>query len=120
FSTLELRTRVTNLLKSAELEKRLRRTNDELRTALTTLRETEDQLIASEKLNALGTLASGLLHEINNPLNFTLAAVQLAVMSVSEADKDMSETLGDIESGMRRIKDIVTDLKTFAYPDKEK
>jgi signal transduction histidine kinase len=119
FSTLELRTRVANLLKSAELEERQRRTNEELRTTLRTLRETEEQLIASEKLNALGTLAAGLLHEINNPLNFTLAATQLALMSVSDADKDVKEALTDAEAGMKRIKDIVTDLKTFAYPEKQ-
>jgi signal transduction histidine kinase len=117
FSTVELRTRIANLLKSAELEERVRRTNDELRSTLRTLRETEEQLIASEKLNALGTMAAGLLHEINNPLNFTMAATQLALMNTE--DPEVKEALSDVDSGMKRIKNIVTDLKTFAYPEKQ-
>ena len=39
---------------------------------LARLKDAEVQLVQSEKINALGKLAAGLLHEINNPLNFTL------------------------------------------------
>jgi len=122
FSSLELKTRVANLLRSSNLEEDLRRTNDKLRNTLVTLRETEDQLIRSEKLNALGTLAAGILHEINNPLNFTLTAADMAVSELEHDSPDLPDlrdTLGDITQGMKRIRDVVTDLRSFAYPDKQ-
>src|SRR5690606_96264 len=78
FSSLEVRKRLHNLLVAGELEENLRSTNQRLETTLRNLRETEAQLVQSEKINALGTLSAGLLHEINNPLNFTLTAVEIA------------------------------------------
>jgi signal transduction histidine kinase len=117
FSTLEVRTRIANLLRSAELEERLRATNTDLQNTLRSLRETEAQLIQSEKINALGTLSAGLLHEINNPLNYTLTAVDIAKGELKEHSADLGETLEDIDQGMRRIRDIVSDLRSFAYPE---
>ena len=117
FSSLEVRTRLSNLLRAAELEERLRATNTDLQNTLRSLRETEAQLIQSEKINALGTLSAGLLHEINNPLNYTLTAVELAKDELKESSADLGETLEDIDQGMRRIRDIVSDLRSFAYPE---
>jgi signal transduction histidine kinase len=115
FSSLEVRKRLHNLLVAGELEENLRTTNQRLETTLRNLRETEAQLVQSEKINALGTLSAGLLHEINNPLNFTLTAVEIAQQ---EAAPEVQETLSDIQQGMRRIRDIVSDLRTFAYPER--
>ncbi len=114
FSTTEVQTRVANLLKSADLENSLRDQNAALELALTRLKETEVQLVQSEKMSALGKLAAGLMHEVNNPLNFTLTALQFAQQS-SEGDAAMQETLTDIKDGMTRIRHIVSDLRTFAY-----
>jgi two-component system, sensor histidine kinase PhcS len=44
--------------------------NSELTHALSQLRQAQEELIHSEKINSLGTMAAGLLHEINNPVNF--------------------------------------------------
>jgi signal transduction histidine kinase len=118
FSSLEVRKRIDNLLRSAELEDSLRNTNKQLEQTIRTLRETEAQLIQSEKVNALGTLSAGLLHEINNPLNFTLTAVQVAKGDIDENDANMREMLDDIEQGMQRIRNIVSDLRSFAYPER--
>jgi len=119
FSTMEVKVRIANLLRASQLEGDLRIRNTELVTTLGRLRSTEAQLVQSEKINALGNLAAGLLHEINNPLNYTLTALQFARALVSDAESELMETLDDIHEGMSRIGSIVTDLRTFAYPSKE-
>lgn len=117
FSTLEVKTRMANLLNSALLENNLRKKNTELKDALTRLRETEAQLIQTAKMTALGSLAAGILHEINNPLNYTMAALHMARLNISTKDENITEALSDIEEGMGRVADIVSSLREFAYPD---
>lgn len=119
FSSVEVRTRLRNLLRSSGLERDLSHRNTELEEAVAELRKTQDQLIHSEKLNALGRLAAGLLHEINNPLNYTLTALEFARHDPAvEAEPDLKETLADIDGGMQRIRGIVKELRAFAYPAK--
>ena len=84
-------------------------------STLKQLQETEVQLVQSEKMNALGKLSAGLLHEINNPLNFTFMALQVA--KEDSADNEaMKDTLKDIGEGMERIRTVISDLRAFAYP----
>jgi two-component system sensor histidine kinase PhcS len=89
--------------------------NRELATTLTKLKETEVQLVQSEKMNALGKLSAGLLHEVNNPLNFTFMALQVAQQE-AEGNESLTDTLKDIDEGMKRIRTVVSDLRAFAYP----
>ena len=117
FSRLEVKTRLKNLLNAAVLEKELQRRNISLQAALTELKQTQAHLINNEKLSALGRLSAGLLHEINNPLNYAMAALEMARMDLHpEADGEIRETLDDASDGMKRINDIVVDLRAFAYP----
>jgi signal transduction histidine kinase len=116
FSTLEVETRIANLIEAGKLERRLGERNAELEETLDRLQSAEARLVQSEKMSALGQLAAGLLHEINNPLNYTLTALEIARESVDESNADLRETLDDIGEGMGRIRDIVSDLRTFAHP----
>ena len=91
--------------------------NKELASTLSKLRDTEVQLVQSEKMNALGKLSAGLLHEVNNPLNFTFMALQVAEQE-ADGNDSLKETLKDIGQGMERIRSVISDLRAFAYPTK--
>jgi C4-dicarboxylate-specific signal transduction histidine kinase len=117
FSPAEVRTRVRNLLKTQTLEQRVRARNDELSKTLEHLQATQQQLLQSEKLNALGQLSAGLLHEVNNPLNYTVTALSLAKgLPTVRGDEMLADIIADIDEGMQRISTIVSDLRAFAYP----
>ncbi|MDM7943898.1 MAG: ATP-binding protein [Hydrogenophaga sp.] len=81
-----------------------------------TLAEVKGQLIQREKMAAIGTLSAGLLHELNNPVNYSLMAIDMGLTCPGvEGDAMLKESLGDAREGMQRIQNIVSDLKTFAY-----
>jgi C4-dicarboxylate-specific signal transduction histidine kinase len=116
FSSVEVQTRVAKLLETSQLQSDLRTKNRELTATLSQLHLTEAQLVQSEKLNALGKLAAGLLHEINNPLNYALLAVQVAEKAATDST-ELRDNLRDIRGGLKRVSDIISDLRAFAYPD---
>ncbi|MBI1912959.1 MAG: response regulator [Deltaproteobacteria bacterium] len=77
---------------------------------------TEDRLIQkrlllSSKLAALGEMAAGIAHEVNNPLQVMMANLELLEVNVSERGIKRVEHLKD---GVLRIKNIVRDLLIFA------
>jgi two-component system sensor histidine kinase PhcS len=73
-------------------------------------------MIQQEKMSALGTLSAGLLHELNNPVSYSMMAISMAEMEPeAHANTRLQESLADAKEGMKRVSDIVTDLKTFAY-----
>lgn len=117
FSKVEVQTRLRNLLQTAQLESALRIHNRELEDTLSELKQTQAQLIHSEKINALGKLTAGLLHEINNPLNYALTALQMIKREpVFNEDEVLHEIFLDIDEGMNRIKTIICELQVFAHP----
>ena len=80
------------------------------------LLDIKGQLLQQEKMAAIGTLAAGLLHEVNNPVNFCLMAIEVASEEpAAKAEPALLECLVDAKQGMQRIQHIVSDLKTFAY-----
>ncbi len=117
FSTIEVRSRIATQLRAAELQRLAEERADELAAALARLREAESMLVQSEKMHALGSLAAGLLHEINNPLNYSQLAVTLAREKVRPGDDSLAEMLKDAHDGMTRIGSVICSLRTFAYPD---
>src|SRR6267142_2903822 len=60
------RVRVREFVSRRELDK----SNKKLEASLQQLKENEMQLVQSEKLASLGRMSAGIIHEINNPLNF--------------------------------------------------
>lgn len=98
------------------LKEELARKNAELAGTNADLVQIKGQMLQQEKMAALGTLAAGLLHEVNNPVNFCLMAVELAAEDPdAKASALLTECLADAKQGMLRVQHIVSDLKTFAY-----
>ena len=120
----------------------LRRRWLELASKVHELQETQSQLLQSEKMAAIGQLAAGVAHEINNPIgfvnsnlgtlkNYTGQLLDLAERSrkgkASEADfvaadfdylkTDIDDLLRESRDGLERVKKIVADLKDFSHVD---
>ncbi|HDO22624.1 MAG TPA: sensor histidine kinase, partial [Nitrospirae bacterium] len=75
----------------------------------------EEELIQHRKLAAIGILASGVAHELNNPLNNIHLSAQILERETEPDSKLMvKETIEDILSQSLRVKKIVGDLLEFA------
>ena len=89
----------------------------ETRHQLEELKRTQAQLIRAEKLSAVGQLASGVAHEINNPLTTILGQTHLLLMQQALTDH-VRERLNIISEETARAARIVQNLLLFSrhYP----
>ena len=110
-----------NLLRHRHLQKELESEKAIVEEALLQLRETEGQLVQSEKLAAVGQLSAAILHEINNPLNYSISALfALSKRLRRRTDSGNSgheELIDDLKDGLKRVSSIVSDLRDFTHPD---
>jgi signal transduction histidine kinase len=123
FSVTELRVRLKNLVESYQFQRKLSKQNVVLETTIEQLKETEMQLVQSEKLASLGRMSAGIIHEINNPLNFATTGLytlrKKGQFLAPEQQDEYAEILRDVEDGIKRVKNIVSDLRMFTHPDTE-
>lgn len=84
------------------------------------LRASQEKLRRSERLASLGTLATGIAHEINNPANAILLSAQYALTTRGDADWDQAVTaaLQDIEREARRCGRIVRNVLQFGRAER--
>lgn len=89
-------------------------------------RKMQEQLLISDCMVSVGTLAAGVAHEINNPLFSVMINLDLALKKVTERSKKLNaqleftevvEELRDARESTERIRDIVRDLKVFSRSD---
>jgi signal transduction histidine kinase len=120
FSSTELMVRARNIIAAHQLQKQLVRKTSQLEEALVLIKETESQLVHQAKMASLGQLSAGLMHEINNPLNFANTAFHILKKRLSAATIEplaLMKPLADIQDGIQRVVTITTSLRDFTHPD---
>ena len=102
FHPRELLARVRSLVRLRGLQAALARRNDELEKALSDLQEFELQLVRAERLAAVGELAAGVAHEVNNPVNFAVNALGALRDHVARVRRVAEELAGlDLEDSVK-------------------
>ncbi|MEH2413692.1 GAF domain-containing protein [Nostoc sp.] len=134
-------------LQQAQLHNQTKEQTQKLTLALDNLKQTQTQLIQTEKMSSLGQLVAGVAHEINNPVNFIygninhvnnyaqdlLSLLDLYLQNDSnpsseirdrafEIDlefliEDLPKTLSSMQVGVERIRQIVLSLRNFSRLD---
>jgi signal transduction histidine kinase len=89
----------------------------------------QEQLLLSDRLVAVGTLAAGVAHEINNPLAYVIGNIDLALERLQSMSQrpgygdEVTDTLASLRQareGAERIRVTARDLKVFCRSDEER
>ncbi|MEH2326002.1 MAG: GAF domain-containing protein [Nostoc sp.] len=134
-------------LQQAQLHNQTKEQTQKLTQALHDLKQTQTQLIQTEKMSSLGQLVAGIAHEINNPVNFIygninhvndytedlLSILDLYLQNTPNTSpeirdrafdidlefliEDLPKTLSSMKIGIDRIRQIVLSLRNFSRLD---
>lgn len=117
-----------------EANSRLEMRNQELLAMNSKLAEMRQQLLQAEKLAAVGQLAAGVAHEINNPISFVQSNIHTlddylqdllnvldgnagATVDVEVLRNDIPALVRESQEGISRVRKIVEDLREFSQVD---
>lgn len=121
FSSTELLARCRNLAAVYEMQQEIEDRTIRLEKALELIKQTETQMVQQAKMASLGQLSAGLLHEVNNPLNYATTSIHLLKKRLSKSPHPepelLEKPLNDLHEGIRRVSSIVSSLREFTHPD---
>jgi len=80
-------------------------------------KQLEARLLAADRMVSVGTLAAGVAHEINNPLAYVIANLEMVADERPQVSASVSELIEGALEGAERVRLIVRDLKTFSRAD---
>lgn len=101
-----------NQVLAKEVEDR-KKAEESLQEAYTKLKTMQDYLIQAEKLSAVGQLASGVAHEVRNPLAIIMQGVNYLEKKVPHQE-EFSDILVAVKNSVKRADRIVNDLLDFS------
>jgi signal transduction histidine kinase len=79
------------------------------------LERRQDQLLQAKKLSSLGTLTSGIAHQLNNPLNNISTSCQILTEELDQAEPEfLRKMLNNIDQEVHRARDTVRGLLEFS------
>lgn len=105
-------------LQNVRLYEQASRRAEELKVAYDELKEMQDKLIQSEKLKAIGQLASGVAHDMRNPLGIIMQGVVYLDQIIPPEAKEQRETLSMVKDSAERADKIVISLLDFSRATK--
>ncbi len=88
-------------------------------------RQAQTELVQADRTTAIGTLAAGVAHEINNPLAYVLLNLQYLLRELPGFDGDperlthLIDRLDEARHGAERVSTIVRDLRAFSGTSEE-
>ncbi len=127
-----LRSKVRVFLELHAARRQISDKNAALERAYRDLKTTQAQLVQSAKMASLGELVAGIAHEINNPLAFVCGHLDTVRRNLGVVHAENSAAwspdaverweradhrLGDMQTGLERIGDLVVKLRTFSRKD---
>jgi two-component system NtrC family sensor kinase len=98
-------------------EDKLRKKVDEVELATQRLKETQEQLVRSERLASVGRLAAGLAHEIGNPIA-ALIGLEDLLLAGGLTPEEQHDFLQRMRRETERVHRILRDLLAFARPSR--
>lgn len=81
---------------------------------ITEKKQLEEQFLRAQRLESLGTLASGIAHDLNNVLTPILSVAQLLPLRLTDLDDRTQNLLKILESSARRGADLIKQILSFA------
>ena len=99
-----------------DLDNMVKQRTAELETSYQELKETESMLVQSEKMAAVGQLASGIAHEVKNPLAVITQGIAYLEKAAIPDKERWAEILNMIKDAINRSDKIVRGLLGFARP----
>ncbi|NQU19426.1 hypothetical protein HQ550_04685 [bacterium] len=103
---------------SSFLSKIITKKSEESKAALDKLKFAEDAMIQAEKLAAVGQFASGVIHEVKNPLGVVVSGVEFLESEVSDRP-DLVESIKRIKKSALHANEIIKGVLNFSRPANE-